>query len=125
MSNWVAEYFRVVDSMDMDTFLDMHTDDCVLEFANNPPAVGKQQIGEAIGGLWAAIAALRHEPRNRWITDDGTGVQEATVIYTSHGGTEVPLPVSSILTQRDGKVSSLRIYIDAAPLFAQLGGEAA
>ncbi len=40
MSNWVAEYFRVVDSMDMDAFLDMHSDDCVVEFANNPERSG-------------------------------------------------------------------------------------
>lgn len=125
MSNWMAEYFRVVDSMDMDAFLDMHTDDCVVEFANNPSAVGKQQISEAIGALWAAIAALRHEPRNRWFTDDGTGVQEGMTVYTTHGGTEVPLPVTSILTQRDGKVNSLRVYMDIAPLFAQVGSEAA
>jgi ketosteroid isomerase-like protein len=124
MSNWVAEYFRVVDSMDMDTFLDLHTDDCVLTFANSPDAVGKQQIGEAIGGLWSAIAGLRHDIRNRWVTDDGTGVQEATVVYTTHGGNDVPIPVTSLLTQRDGKVSSLRIYMDATPLFAQIGAEA-
>jgi ketosteroid isomerase-like protein len=123
MSNWVAEYFAVVDSMNMEKFLDMHTDDCVVEFANNPPAKGREQISEAIGALWAAIAGLRHEPRNRWVTQDGTGVQEATVVYTTHGGTEVPLPVSSILTQRDGKVDSLRIYMDIAPLFAQVGAE--
>jgi ketosteroid isomerase-like protein len=124
MTAWIADYFDTVDSMNMDTFLEAHTDDCVIEFANNPPAAGKAQIREAIGGLWAAISALRHEPRHRWVTEDGTGIQEAKVVYTTHGGTEVPLPVTSILTQRDGKINSLRIHMDISPLFAQVSAEA-
>jgi len=125
MSNWVQEYFQIADSMDLETFLALHTEDCTVHFGNNPPARGHEQIGGAIGGLWSEIGGMRHEASHIWITEDGTGVQEAVVTYTTKGRKDVPLPVASILTRRGDKVDSLRIYIDMAPLFEQIGAETA
>jgi hypothetical protein len=46
--------------------------------------------------------------------------------YTTKSGANVPVPCVSLLDRNaDGKVTSLRVYIDLAPLFAQIGAEEA
>ena len=117
MSDWLEQFYADVDAMRMDEFLDHFTDDGVVVYANNPPAHGKQQIGEAIGGLWASIDGLRHEFHERYDRDDRT-IIEAAVTYTRRDGSEVTLPAASAFGRRDDKVESLTVYMDLAPLFA-------
>jgi ketosteroid isomerase-like protein len=124
MSDWLEDYYADVDAMRMDAFLDHHTDDAVVTFANNPPAVGKEQIREAIGGLWDAIGGLRHEIKHRYGDDDRT-IIEAVTHYTRQDGSLCSLRVASALARRDGKVASLDIYMDLAPLFAPAEAEPA
>jgi hypothetical protein len=53
-------------------------------------------------------------------------VLEVVTHYTTKGGVEVPVPCVSLLDRSaDGKVTSLRVHIDLAPLFAQIGAEQA
>jgi ketosteroid isomerase-like protein len=125
MSDWITDYYTDVDAMDLQAYVDHHTDDAQVIFANNPPAIGKQAIGEALGGFWSMIGGLRHEVRNRWDVNDGTtAVLEVLVHYTTKAGTPVALPCVSLLDRAaDGKVCSLRVHIDLAPLFARIGAE--
>jgi ketosteroid isomerase-like protein len=123
MSTWIDDYYADVDAMRLDAFVERHSEDAVVTFANNPPAVGKEAIRAAIGGFWSMIGGLRHERRNLWFVGD-TAILEAVTHYTTKGGAAVPLPVVSLLERNaDGKVSSLRFYIDLAPLFAQINAE--
>jgi ketosteroid isomerase-like protein len=127
MSDWITDYYADVDGMRLQSYVDRHTDDAEVVFGNNPPAVGKQAIGEAIGGFFAMIGGLRHERRNLWFVNDGnTAVLEALVHYTTKGGAAVTVPTVSLLDRApDGRISSLRIHIDLAPLFERIGAEAA
>jgi ketosteroid isomerase-like protein len=125
MGTWIDDYYADVDAMRLEAFVDRHSDDAVVVFGNNPPAVGKEAIGANIGGFWSMIGGLRHERRNLWfVNDGGTAVLEVVTHYTTKGGAAVPVPCVSILDRdADGKVTSLRVYIDLAPLFAQIGAE--
>ena len=127
MSDWITDYYADVDGMRLSSYVDRHTDDAEVVFGNNPPAVGKQAIREAIGGFWSMIGGLRHERRNLWFVDDGrTAVLEALLHYATKGGAEVSVPCVSILDRvDDGRVSSLRVHIDLAPLFERIAAEAA
>lgn len=124
MSDWVKAYFADVDGMDMESFLANHTEGAVVQFGNNPPAEGKEQIRGAIGGLWQSIAGLSHTPSNIWTMGD-SAVQEAVCTYRTKGGQEVAIPVTSILHREGELVDSLRIYVDMAPLFTQMAEESA
>ncbi len=127
MATWIDDYYADVDAMRLEPFVERHSDDAVVVFGNNPPAVGKEAIRAAIGGFWSMIGGLRHERRNLWFVDDGaTAVLEVVTHYTTKGGAEVAVPCVSLLDRNaDGKVTSLRVYIDLAPLFAQIGAEQA
>jgi hypothetical protein len=51
-------------------------------------------------------------------------VLEVVTHYTTKGGAEVAVPCVSLLDRNaDGKVTSLRVHIDLAPLFEQIGAE--
>jgi len=111
--------------MRLEAFVERHSDDAAVVFGNNPPAVGKEAIGANIGGFWSMIGGLRHERRNLWFVNDGdTAVLEVVTHYTTKGGAEVPVPCVSVLDRdADGKVTSLRVHIDLAPLFERIGAE--
>ena len=117
MADWLEAFYADIDAMRMDEFLAHFTDDGVVTFANNPPAVGKEEIRQAIGGLWSTIDGLRHEMRERYDRGDRT-IIEAVAHYTRKDGSEVGIPVASALGRRDDKVATLTIYMDLAPLFA-------
>jgi ketosteroid isomerase-like protein len=125
MATWIDDYYADVDAMRLEAYVERHSDDAVVVFGNNPPVTGKAAIKEAIGGFWSIIGGLRHERHNLWfINDGGTAVVEAVTHYTTKGGAAVPVPVVSLLDRNaDGKITSLRIYIDLAPLFQQIGAE--
>jgi ketosteroid isomerase-like protein len=113
----VREFYRAVDGMKMPEFLAHFTDDGRVIFGNNPPAIGKDQIGGAIGGLWGAIDGLRHRFINVWSHGD-THVLEVTTTYFRKDGKTVTYPCVSILQARGDKVADLRIHIDISTLFA-------
>jgi hypothetical protein len=114
---WLSQYYADVDAQRMPEFLAHHTDDARVMFGNNPPAVGKEAIGGAIGGLWSAIDGLRHRFVHVW--DHGsTTILEAAVTYFRKDGKTVTVPCVSILETTAGKVRELRVHIDLAPVFA-------
>jgi ketosteroid isomerase-like protein len=125
VSDWVTDYYADVDAMRLQPYVARHTDDAEVVFGNNPPAVGKAAIAEAIGGFWSLIGGLRHEMHHVWFVDGGgTAVLEVTTHYTTKGGARVSTPCVSILDRAaDGRVRSLRVHIDLAPLFAEMAAE--
>lgn len=118
MADWLRDYYDNIDNMRLDDFVDSHTEDIVVQFGNNPPAVGKQQVREAIGQFWTMISGLEHNFVN--VHESGsTTVLEANIDYTRHDDQVVTVPCASILDRaEDGRVSALRIYVDLAPVFA-------
>jgi ketosteroid isomerase-like protein len=117
MSDWLRTYYDNVDNMRLDEFVDSHTDDVIVQFGNNPPARGKDEVREAIGQFWMMIDGLQHT-FNQVHESDGTTVLEAQIDYTRKDGQVVTVPCASVLDRvDDGKISALRVYIDLAPVF--------
>lgn len=117
MGDWLSEYYDDVDNMRLEEFVNRHTDDVVVKFANNPPAVGKEQVAQAIGGFWQMIGGLRHDIVNVYSDGDAT-IVEAEIDYARKDGNHVMVPATSILHRRGTLVDSLRVYLDLAPVFA-------
>jgi ketosteroid isomerase-like protein len=117
MGDWLRDYYDDVDNMRLDAFIDRHTDDVVVKFANNPPAVGKDEVAQAIGGFFQMIAGMRHDFVNVYTDGDAT-ILEANIDYARKDGHHVTVPATSVLHRRDELVDQLRIYLDLAPVFA-------
>jgi ketosteroid isomerase-like protein len=123
MSDWIREYFGIVDRMDMEGYLARHTDDVRFRFANAPTTTGKEPIRDGLTQLWGSIEGLRHDIVQVWDTD-GAGISEANVVYTRKDGSQVGIPATTILRKRGNLVEDVRIYMDLAPLFAPSTPEA-
>src|SRR6266849_2461942 len=103
MSDWVKHYYAVVDSMDLEKFAPLHTEDVHLRFGNTD--------------FWGAIKGLRHNFVQTWDEGD-VEIVEALIDYTRHDGKVVTLPCTSILRKRGALAQDLRIYMDVSPVFA-------
>ncbi len=117
MSNWVSDYYDDVDHMRLDEWVARHSDDVVVQFGNNPPAHGKEEVAQNIAGFWSMIGGLKHTVLRKFEVD-GTTILELDVDYTRSDGGHVVVPCTSILHRSGDLVDSLRIYIDLAPVFA-------
>jgi uncharacterized protein (TIGR02246 family) len=118
-SHQVQEAFRAVDEMRLDDFAELFTPDGSMTFGNGEPSVGPDACRTALAGFYQHLAGVRHELRGAWIVDD-VSINEAIVHYTMKDGSDVPLPVTSILRWSGDRVREWRIYMDAAPAFAAI-----
>ncbi|WP_018180653.1 nuclear transport factor 2 family protein [Jongsikchunia kroppenstedtii] len=121
---WLIDTYADVDGQDLDALLLRFAPEAELIFANSPAAVGRDAIRETLTQFWGTIGGLRHEFRALAETDRNGLAVEGTCHYRTHGGAQVPLPVVTMIDRDDhGLITSMRIYIDSAPLFAQIGAE--
>ena len=117
MSDWVKNYYAVVDSMDIEKFGPLHTEDVRLRFGNAEPVVGRDAVVRGIAGFWASIKGLRHNFVQTWEEGD-VEIVEALIDYTRHDGQVVTVPCTSVLRKRGDLLQDLRIYIDISPVYA-------
>jgi len=116
-NTWIYEFYRVADSLQMEPFLALHTDDVRLSFANYPTAVGREALRGAIGALWSRIKAMSHSLSGAWSLHEGrVGIAEGSCMYTRRDDTLHVIKIGTMLRRRDGKVEDLRIHIDVTGL---------
>src|SRR2546428_13896891 len=95
MSDWVKHYYAVVDSMDIEKFGPLHTEDVHLRFGNAETVVGRDAVVRDIADFWGAIKGLRHNFVQTWEEGD-VKIVEALIDYTRHDGTVLPVPCTLI-----------------------------
>ncbi len=109
MSDWVKHYYAVVDSMDVEKFAPLHTEDVRLRFGNAETVVGRDAVVRGIADFWGSIKGLRHNFVQTWDEGD-VEIVEALIDYTRHDGKVVTLPCTSILRKR-GDLASRPPYL--------------
>ncbi|ADI04649.1 hypothetical protein SBI_01528 [Streptomyces bingchenggensis BCW-1] len=123
--DWTDAFYADVDAQLTERVLDRFAPDGEIVFGNNPPAIGHDAVRELLENLRAALTGMRHEWCNRWQVTPTTLVLEARVHYLTRGGAEVILPTVTVIGRGPSAlITSLRVHIDAAPLFAALDAEA-
>jgi ketosteroid isomerase-like protein len=116
-NQWIYEFFRAADSLNLDRLADQMTDDVRLTFANYPTSAGKEAFRQAIGGLWSRIKGMSHSISGAWSLHDGRiGIGELIVMYTRLDGTLYTVKCVSVLRRRGDKVCDLRIHADVTQL---------
>jgi hypothetical protein len=116
-TRWIFEFFRSADSLNMERFLALHTDDVSVTVANYPTAIGKNALQDAIGGVWKQLRAMSHSISGAWSLYDGAvGIAESLCMYTRLDGTTYTIRPCTILRQRSGLICELRIGADMSQL---------
>ena len=114
---WIFEFYRVADSLDLERFLALHSEDVSLSVANHPTVVGKAALASAIGGLWGRLEAMSHSISAAWSLHEGAvGIAESVCMYTRKGGTTHTIRPITILRRRAGLIHELHIAADMTQL---------
>ncbi|WP_372656450.1 nuclear transport factor 2 family protein [Hydrogenophaga sp.] len=117
MKYWFSDLYAQIDAMNLEGFIAGLTPDVQVVVANNPPMVGHEAAKGGIGYLFSSIGGIRHHVQ-RVVEANGQTCLEAKVEYLRKDGQTVTVPAVTMLERQGDLVSSLRIYVDIAPVYA-------
>jgi len=110
--------FEAGESMNVNNFAKFYADDALYQFSNFPVAHGPQGIINGSQGFLQKVKKVVHNIENIWEIDSEIVVVEMTVRYDRHDGKSFTLPCCDTVRIKDGKVKSLKIFMDITPVFA-------
>jgi phage gpG-like protein len=115
---WLQNKYLAVDGRNRVDFGKHLAENCTLQFGNNPLAVGKEELLNGIGQFWKSINGLNHNFVNVVGTDNHL-VLEALIDYTRTDNKVVQIPCVTMIERNDeGLATSIRIFLDVAPVYA-------
>jgi len=114
----VRRMFEAGESMNVKNFAAFYADDALYHFGNFPVAHGPQGIVDSSQGFLSKVKKVVHHIENIWEPEPDTLFVEMTVTYDRHDGKSFTLPCCDTVRIKDGKVKSLKIFMDIGPVFA-------
>jgi steroid delta-isomerase-like uncharacterized protein len=133
LQEFIDRYNAAWNDHDVDAIVRMHTDDSVFEnHTTGDLNVGKEEIGNAIRGIFTVFPDLAFETRRQYIRE-GLVVQEWTARGTHLGkmmragleveptGKRVEYRGMDVIPIEDGRVARKDVYSDGVTLLRQLG----
>ncbi|ARV57280.1 hypothetical protein BZZ01_00365 [Nostocales cyanobacterium HT-58-2] len=115
-SELVARLFARGEAFDSEGFIEFFTDTPVYQFGNLAPCLTKAAIKQSIDAFFSQISAVYHQIKMIWEVGNVV-VVEMDVIYWRKDGSVVTLPCCDIFRLEGDKLSELRIFMDANPVF--------
>jgi len=95
----------------------LFTEDAEYKAGNFPPVFGPRAIGEFGASVIPYFNKVEHIVKNAW-QKGNTVVAEMDLVYHRKDGKVVTVACLDIIRLKDGKVKSLRAYLDATPAFS-------
>jgi ketosteroid isomerase-like protein len=115
---WYLAYLDAMDKLDINTYATYLAEDCEMQFANNAIVKGKKNVVEALKAFWETIDGDEHTLYNILGTDE-CFMLEAHNTFKRKNGTTVTIPAVAITERNsEGLVTSVRLFMDVAPIFA-------
>jgi ketosteroid isomerase-like protein len=114
----VRRMFEAGESMNVNNFVKFYADDAHYQFSNFPVVYGPEGIINSSQGFLQKVKKVVHNIENIWEIDNEIVVVEMTVRYERHDGKSHTLPCCDTIRIQDGKVKSLKIFMDITPVFA-------
>jgi len=108
--------FGAVNNRDLEAYLGCFTEDAEYQAANIPAVYGHKAIQEFGAKMIPNFKKVLHNIKNSWQKGD-TVVCELDLVYHRNDGKVVTVPCLDIIRLKDGKVKSLKAYLDAGPAF--------
>lgn len=113
--DWVRRFYADVDAGNVAANVALWAPDFELRFGARAPARGHEEAKRTLAAVHEPFDAVSHRFVNVWERDDTT-VCEFEATYALKRGGEITLPTLTVLERRDGKIASMRVYMDEGPL---------
>lgn len=111
-------YLKAMDNKDVEAYGTFLANDVEMFFNNDPFGQGKEVILQGLGNYWKSFATIEHDLINIYGSDDHY-VLEALNHYKRHDGKSATVKAVAFTDlNENGKVKSVRLYMDTAPVFA-------
>lgn len=115
---WYLAYLDAMDQLDIDAYAAYLAEDCQMQFGNNAIVKGKHNVVEALKAFWATIDGDEHNLQNIF-GNDSNFVLEALNTFKRKDGKTITIPAVAITEKNSkGLVTSVRLFMDVAPMFA-------
>jgi ketosteroid isomerase-like protein len=109
--------FSAVERNDIDSYLTCFHENAEYKAGNYPAVYGHAAIKAFAGQVIPIFDKVEHKVKNTW-QNGNVIVSEMELTYHRKDGKVTTVPCTDIIELEDGKVKSLRAYLDAAPAFA-------
>lgn len=113
----VKRLFDAVERKDVDAYVTCFMQDAEYRAGNLPAVFGHDGIREFAHRVIPYFDRVDHIVKNHWQNGD-TIISEMDLVYHRKDGKVVSVPCVDIIQVENGKVKSLRAYLDATPAFA-------
>lgn len=115
---WYLAYLNAMDTLDIDAYAAYLAEDCEMQFGNNAIVKGKHNVVEGLKAFWTTIDGDEHNLQNIF-GNDNNFVLEALNTFKRKDGKTVTVPAVAITEKNsEGLVTSVRLFMDVAPIFA-------
>jgi|SRR3954447_24912585 ketosteroid isomerase-like protein len=111
-----SKLYGFADSMDIDGYLTMFTDDARLRFGNAPLTRGKEAIRDVLTQLSWAIVGVRHKVVDEWRFGDQI-IHKLELTYIRRDGSQVRIPAVAIYRLSGNLIREHQSYLDLDPVF--------
>ncbi|KAE9373239.1 hypothetical protein N431DRAFT_503957 [Stipitochalara longipes BDJ] len=127
---WIKEFFDAFDALDASRMPSIFSKDAFGKIANEPELKGLEAIQRHVTGMFSLLQSQSHKVLRVDTVRDGTAIYtalEITFTFKSHPEEPVVIPSLSYFErvpkgkEEAGKVKTLMIYEDLAPVKAKLG----
>ncbi|MEM7574741.1 MAG: nuclear transport factor 2 family protein [Bacteroidota bacterium] len=110
-------YLRAMDNKDVETYGQFLADDVEMWFNNEQFGSGKEKILKGLADYWQSFASIEHDLTNIYGSDRNY-VLEALNHYKRHDEKDATVKAVAFTDLNEkGKVKSVRLYMDMAPVF--------
>jgi ketosteroid isomerase-like protein len=116
--NTIKNLIKLFEAMKVDEFLTYLTEDAEYRFGNYPAAIGKEAIEATVKASHLdQIKAITFNIKDMWEKDDAV-ICALDIDYTRTDDSVLTLPCLDVFRLAGDKIKSMRVYMDATPLFA-------
>lgn len=111
-------YWHALDAKDLGAYGSYLADDVTVQFNNEAPMKGKENVLQGLGYYWQTFGRLEHDLLNIYGTDRSFVLEAKNYYQRKDGGQATVNAAAFTDINEQGLISAVRIYQDASPVFS-------
>jgi len=114
----IYQVFAAADQLNLDEWIVYFTKEAQFRFGNTAPVAGHDKIRQVMAQFFSTIQTMHHEFVGMY-EQDNVVIAEAEVTFTRLDNKVVQIPAVTVFRMQGDLVEDFRLYMDAAPIYAE------